>query len=164
MSTIDGANRQKVHTSATVLLKIQNKDGQYKTIGVGQNATATENWNLIAVNTGFGSIMPLEHVVTEWNCTVTLEKFYLRSNSLAELGIASTGAGILTMPPIDIQFLDIESGKPGLTTFKSCTLQSREFTVTQNAVVGERATWLALDVLNTLPNKASSQPGDYAGQ
>lgn len=137
---VDNANK-KVHTSATVLMLL---DG--KAIGVGQNATGTENFNVIPVPQGFGSIMPLEHVITEWSATVTMDKFYLRNKSLTQAGVAATGSGILNMRPINISFLNADDQSKKLTNFLNCTLQSREFTISQNAIVGERATWLALNV------------------
>ena len=147
-------HQQKVHTSATVMLKANNK-----VIGVGQDATGTENYNVIPVAEGFGSIMPLEHVITEWSATVSMNKFYLRSNSLVEMGIAPSGEGILRLPPINIEFVDSLDNANSLTVFSDCTLQTREFTVTQNQIVGERATWVALNIQGVDP--FSPKPAFY---
>lgn len=151
------AVNQKTYTSATVLLQLDNK-----IIGVGQNATGTENFNVIPVPEGFGSIMPMEHAITEWSATVSMDKFYLRKNSLVEMGVAPSGSGILKMKPINISFIDSLDTSRTLTVFMDCTLQTREFTVTHNAVVGERATWLALNIDNAAP--ASYGYTGYEGQ
>ena len=141
------ASNQKVYSSATVLLQLHGK-----TIGVGQNAVGTENFNVIPVPMGFGSIMPLEHAITEWNASVSVEKFYLKNKSLVEMGIAPSGSGVMHMPPINIGFVDSLNTAKTLTVFSNCTIQTREFTVSQNAIVGERATWIALDIQNIQPS------------
>ncbi len=158
-------SEQKIHTSATVILTMTDNTGNSHNIGVGQNAVGTENFNVVPVMEGFGSIMPMEHVITEWSATVSVDKFFLRKSSLVKMGIAASGEGILNMKPINISFLDVDGtadGKGPLTVFTSCTLQTREFTVTQNAVVGERATWLALGVEGTSP--IAPLPVSYEGQ
>jgi hypothetical protein len=152
------ATNQKVHTSATVLLQVGGKN-----IGVGQSATATEQFNVQPVSRGFGSIMPLEHVATEWSANIEMDKFYLRNHSLAQMGLAASGSGILAMEPIDIAFIDSLLTSQELTTFLGCTLITRSFTVTHNNIVGERATWWAMDVKNDTP-MYSHKVTDYMNQ
>ena len=154
---------QKVHTSATVLLQITVPEKGTMILGVGQNATGAENYNLLPVPEGFGSIMPLEIVPTEWSANISIDKFFLRKSSLVELDIAPTGEGILNMPPIDIAFLDTNDEAGNMTIFTGCTLQSREFTVAANAIVGERANWLALNVQTPNP-ELTDKTWIYEGQ
>ena len=70
---------------------------------------------------------------------------------------------ILNLPPINIAFLDSLNTAKTLTTFIDCTLQSRDFSVSQNSIVGERATWLALNVAQELPDKYLKVP-TYSNQ
>lgn len=93
----------------------------------------------------FGDNMPQEHVAQRWTGTVRVDAFYLRKKALADLGIVpQTGHEVLDLPPVDIQFIDILSGKK--VTAAQCTLGGHTITNRANAFSVENATFLAKDV------------------
>lgn len=92
-----------------------------------------------------GDNMPQEHLAQRWAGTVRVDAFYLRKRALADLGIIPhTGHEVLDLPPMDIQFIDILSGKK--ITAAQCTLGGHSVTNRANAFSVENATFLAKDV------------------
>jgi hypothetical protein len=142
---------QKSHSSGSVAIQLGGK-----TIGIGNSARSTETWEIQTVQKGIGSIEPLEHVPTNWSCTIEIDKFYMRKKSLVDLNIVPEFTDILKFPLIDIVFLDVGDSDTGFLTYSGCTLQTRSLNISHNAIMGESATWLCLQC-NTDTATAATQ-------
>lgn len=93
-----------------------------------------------------GDNMPQEHLAQRWTGNISVDAFYLRKRSLADLGvIPNQGHAALEIPPLDIQFVDILTGTKVLA--KGCTIGGHTTTNRANAFSVEDATFLALDVV-----------------
>src|SRR6185312_3458504 len=96
--------QQQSHAGHTIRLKIDGKEvGRAQSID-GRGSFGQEGQYEI------GSIMPQEHVALRFEGSVTLDKFRIRKKSLAELGLAKLGEGILNMSVIDIEITDRFTG------------------------------------------------------
>jgi len=128
---------QQVHAGHTIKLKV---DGQE--IGRAQSIDGRRSFGQEGVYE-IGSIMPREHVALRYEGTVTLDKFRIRTKSLADLGLASLGVGILNMDVIDIEVTDRHTGEV-VIVYVGCSLQDYSESFRANAIAGENATWTYL--------------------
>jgi len=139
---------QSVHAGHTIRLKI---DGQE--IGRAQSIDGRRSFGQEGVYE-IGSIMPQEHVPLRYEGTVTLDKFKIRKKSLAELGLAKFGVGILNMDVIDIEVTDNYTGDI-VVVYRGCSLQDYSESFRANAIAGENATWTYLSADQGTPEKVS---------
>ncbi len=130
-------NNQSVHAGHTIRLKI---DGQE--IGRAQAVDGRRSFGQEGVYE-IGSIMPQEHVALRYEGTVTLDKFKIRTKSLAEIGLAKLGVGILNMDVIDIEITDRFTGAI-VMVYRGCSLQDYSENFRANSISGENATWTYL--------------------
>lgn len=124
-------------TGNICLLKIQGVE-----IGRAQNVTADTDFGLEDVS-GIGNILIQEHVNTRVIHTLTMDKFIIRTRTLLELGFVPVSEDVLNMDVIDIEILT----KDGILIKKymHCSCASYGIRVAAHAIVGENATWRALD-------------------
>ena len=139
---------QSVHAGHTIRLKI---DGQE--IGRAQSIEGRRSFGQEGIYE-IGSIMPQEHVPLRYEGSVTLDKFKIRKKSLAELGLAKFGAGILNMDVIDIEVTDRYTGEI-VVVYRGCSLQDYSESFRVNAIAGENATWLYLSADQGTAEKVS---------
>lgn len=128
---------QSVHAGHTIRLKV---DGQE--VGRAQSIDGRRSFSQEAVHE-IGDIMPQEHVALRFEGSVTLDKFKIRNKSLAELGLAKLGRGILNMDVIDIEITDRFTGDI-VMVYRGCSLQDYSENFRANAISGENATWTYL--------------------
>lgn len=141
---------QQVLTGTVVQLKVANNE-----IGRAQSVDGRRQFGQEGVY-GIGSIMPQEHVSLRYEGSVTVDSFYVRNRSLADLGLARLGVGILQMNVIDIVISDKYAGgttptlKP-IRGYRQCSLNDYTENFRANAIGGENATWLYLEADNGTP-------------
>lgn len=128
---------QTVHAGHTIRLKIDGKE-----IGRAQSVDGRRSFGQEAVME-IGSIMPQEHVALRYEGSVTLDKFRIRTKSLAEVGLAKLGVGILNMNVIDIEITDRFTGAI-VMVYRGCSLQDYSENFRANSIAGENATWTYL--------------------
>jgi hypothetical protein len=87
--------------------------------------------------------MPKEHVPLRYEGGFTVDRFYVRENDLAKLGIAAIGEEILTMEVLDIEVIDKFTGKT-VRVYEGCSLQDYQETFRVNAIAGENASFVYL--------------------
>ena len=125
---------QTVHAGHTIRLKIDGKE-----VGRAQSVDGRRSFGQEAVHE-LGSIMPQEHVALRYEGTVTLDKFKIRTKSLAEIGLAMLGVGILNLDVIDIEITDRFTGAI-IIVYRGCSLQDYSENFRANSISGENATW-----------------------
>lgn len=133
---------QTVHSGATILLMIKNK-----VVGKAQGIDADRNFGTEGVYE-IGSIMPAEHVYNRYEGTVRLDMFFVKKNSLKDLGIASLGEEVLKQDIIDIVVVS-KADNSVVRAYRGCTIQSYSESFRANAIAGENATFLYLKASDT---------------
>lgn len=142
------AHVQQVVSGSIIQLKIGSAE-----VGRAQSIDARRQFGQEGVY-AIGSIMPQEHIATRYEGTVTVDSFYVRNNSLKDLGLASLGVGILKMNVIDIIVSDKYTGSgstPGIKAirgYRNCSLNDYSENFRANAISGENASWLYLTADN----------------
>jgi hypothetical protein len=144
---------QQVVTGTIVQLKVGNNE-----IGRAQSIDGRRQFGQEGVY-AIGSIMPQEHVALRYEGSVTVDSFYVRNQSLKDLGLATLGVGILQMNVIDIVVSDKYAGKtPAIVPirgYRNCSLNDYSENFRTNAISGENATWLYLTADNgTVANES----------
>jgi len=90
-----------------------------------------------------GSFMPQEHVQLRYDGTFTIDKFYIRNNDLAKLGLAALGSDILSLGLLNVEVKDV-AGNLGagkvIRTYQNCTVSDYTETFRSGAIAGENAT------------------------
>ena len=138
---------QSVHAGHTIRLKINGKE-----VGRAQSVDGRRSFGQEAVHE-LGSIMPQEHVALRYEGSVTLDKFKVRTKSLAEIGLAKLGVGILSMDVIDIEITDRITGAI-IMVYRGCSLQDYSENFRANSISGENATWTYLSSDQGTPETA----------
>jgi hypothetical protein len=139
--------QQQSHAGHTIRLKI---DGQE--VGRAQSIDGRVSFGQEG-QYEIGSIMPQEHVALRVEGSVTLDKFRIRKKSLAELGLAKLGEGILNMNVIDIEVTDRFTGDI-VEVYRGCSLGEYSRSHRANAISGENATWQYLSADMGTPETA----------
>lgn len=128
---------QTVHTGNTVTLMIGGKP-----IGRAQSLTAQRSFGTEGVYE-IGSIMPQEHVYLKFEGSVTLQRMRIRTQDLADLGLAPLGNDVLKMNIIDIVVTDKTTGQP-LETYNGASINSYNTEYRANEIVSEQIEFLYL--------------------
>jgi hypothetical protein len=139
--------QQQSHAGHTIRLKI---DGQE--VGRAQSIDGRVSFGQEG-QYEIGSVMPQEHVALRVEGSVTLDKFRIRKKSLAELGLAKLGEGILNMNVIDIEITDRFTGDI-VEVYRGCSLGEYSRSHRANAISGENATWQYLSADMGTPETA----------
>ncbi|MDP4224903.1 MAG: hypothetical protein Q8910_00840 [Bacteroidota bacterium] len=135
-------NDQTVHSGHTIYLKIGGT-----VIGKAQGLDAERSFGTEGIYE-IGSIMPQEHVNNRYEGSFTLERFFVRRSSLAELGFASLGEEVLRKNVITIAVYDKTTNEL-VRSYERCTIVNYRETFRVNAIAGENATFTYLSSSNT---------------
>jgi hypothetical protein len=111
-------------------------------VGRAQNVTADTDFGLEDVS-GIGDVLVQEHVNTKVTHTLTMDKFIISKKTLLELGIIPVSEDVLTKGVIDIEILTKDGTL--IKKYESCSCANYSLRVSAHAIVGENATWRALD-------------------
>jgi hypothetical protein len=138
---------QQVVSGTIIQIKIGAQE-----IGRAQSADARRQFGQEGVY-AIGSIMPQEHVALRYEGSFTVDSFYVRTKSLADIGLASLGVGILRMNVVDIVISDKYVGQQQATItpirgYRNASLNDYSENFRANAISGENATWLYLTADN----------------
>lgn len=149
---------QQVLTGTVIQLKIGGSE-----IGRAQSIDGRRQFGQEGVY-GIGSIMPQEHVALRYEGSITVDSFYVRNQSLADLNLAKLGTGILQMNVVDIVVSDKYAGKTAPTLvairgYRNCSLNDYSENFRANAISGENATWLYLVADNGTPGSETVASG-----
>jgi hypothetical protein len=128
---------QTVHAGHTIVLKIGTT-----TIGKAQGIDGERNFGTEGIYE-IGSIMPQEHVPMKFEGSVSIERFFVRTNDLKKLGFTSVNEEILKKGTITIEITDKYTGTL-VRAYYGCTLVTYRETFRVNALAGENATWAYL--------------------
>mgnify|MGYP000533856959 CR=1 FL=1 len=129
---------QTVHTGNTVVLKVGGKE-----IGRAQGLDARRSFGTQPVHE-IGSIMPKEHVYTQYDGSFSLERYFVRKQSLKDLGLSALGEDILYKGVIDVEVVDKQTGKT-VRIYRGCTLQDTSETFRVGQISGENSNWVYLE-------------------
>ena len=125
---------QTVHSGSTILLMIKNKVvGRAKGID-GRRSFGTEGVYEV------GTIMPAEHVQNRYEGTSTLDRFFVKKKSLADLGIAALGEEVLKLDLLDIVIVSQDDNSI-VRAYRGCTISEYSENFQANAISGENATF-----------------------
>lgn len=111
-------------------------------VGRAQNVTADTDFGLEDVS-GIGNVLVQEHVNTKVTHTLTMDKFIINKQTLLELGIVPVSEDVLTKGVIDIEILTKDGTL--IKKYESCSCANYSLRVAAHAIIGENATWRALD-------------------
>ena len=129
---------QTVHSGNTILLKVKGE-----IIGRAQSLDGRRSFGTEGVYE-IGSIMPQEHINNRYDGTVTLERFLIKKNDLAKIGLAALGEEILTRDIIDIEVLskyDDNDNPRVIRVYRGCTAVDYSENFRVGAISGENATF-----------------------
>lgn len=126
--------KQTVHSGNTLLLKVKGV-----VVGRAQSLDGRRSFGTEGVYE-IGSIMPQEHINNRYEGTISLERFLIKLDDLAQVGMAALGEEILTTDVIDIEVIDKATGKP-VRVYRGCTCVDYSETVRVGAVCGENASF-----------------------
>lgn len=116
-------------------------------IGGARSLTANQDFGVEGAYV-IGSIMPAELVPQKWQGTLELDKFYIRKDIGVGANFEVSGAGILTVDPIDIEAIDRDT-QQSLFIAQGCKLTSSNVSITANGFTGERASLQCLSMRRT---------------
>lgn len=127
-----------------------------KVVGLAQTLDGRRSFGTEPVH-GIGNFMPVEHVQLRYDGTLTIDRFFIRTQDLRSLGLAQLGADILDLGVVDILVIDRVTKKV-LRQYVGCTCSDYTETFRANAIAGENATFRYLECLP----KASDPAGGVA--
>lgn len=133
---------QKVHSGHTINIRIGTT-----TIGKAQGIDGDRSFGTEGVYE-IGSIMPSEHINLRYEGSVNIERFFVRKESLKDLGYASLGEEVLKQGTINIEVIDKDSGSV-VRVYYGCTIVNYRETFRANSIAGENATFTYLYCKNS---------------
>lgn len=125
---------QTVHSGNTVLLKVKGT-----VVGRAQSLDGRRSFGTEGVYE-IGSIMPQEHINNRYEGTVSLERFLIKKDDLAKVGMAALGEEVLTTDVIDIEVIDKSSGDT-VRVYRGCTVVDYSENFRVGAISGENASF-----------------------
>ncbi len=125
---------QTVHSGNTILLKVKGA-----IVGRAQSLDGRRSFGTEGVYE-IGSIMPQEHINNRYEGSVSLERFLIKKDDLAKVGMAALGEEILTTDVIDIEVIDKSTGAT-VRVYRGCTCVDYSETFRVGAISGENASW-----------------------
>ncbi len=131
-------SKQQVVTGNILQLVI---DG--KVVGLAQTADGRRSFGTEPVH-GIGDFMPREHVQLRYEGTVTVDRFFIRTEDLRSLGLTALGVDVLDKGIIDMLVVD-RLTKKVIRKYLGMTCSDYTETFRANAIAGENATWRYLD-------------------
>lgn len=144
-------SNQAVHTGNTIYLMINNKIIGRAQSASGERSFGTENVYQI------GSIMPQEAVYLKYTGNLSLERFRMRKEDLATLGITALGEDILLKDIIDIVMMD-NMTKNVIVAYRgaSCVSYSESWSANQISSESSQWTYLTSSSVNSGNNAGTS--------
>lgn len=125
---------QSVHSGNTVLLKVKGA-----IVGRAQSLDGRRSFGTEGVYE-IGSIMPQEHINNRYEGSVSLERFLIKKDDLAKVGMAALGEEILKTDIIDIEVIDKATGKT-IRCYRGCTCVDYSENFRVGAISGENASF-----------------------
>lgn len=125
---------QTVHSGSTILIMVNNK-----VVGKAQGLDARRSFGTEPVHE-IGTIMPKEHVHNRYEGSATLDRFYVKEKSLADLGLAALGEDVLDLDIFDIVVVDKHT-KEIVRAYRGCTITDYSENFRVGAIAGENATF-----------------------
>ena len=127
-------NKQTVHSGATLTLKINGIE-----IGRAQGLDARRSFGTEGVYE-IGSIMPQEHINNRYEGSATLDRFFVRKQTLREIGLAALGSEVLLTDIIDIELCDNATGE-AIRVYRGCTISDYSENVRTGQIAGENVSF-----------------------
>lgn len=140
-------SRQQVVTGNILQLIIDDK-----VVGLAQTADGRRSFGTEPVH-GIGDFMPREHVQLRYEGTVTVDRFFIRTDDLRSLGLAPLGVDVLDKGVINMLVVD-RITKKVIRRYLGMTISDYTETFRANAIAGENATWRYLTCTPTLTDPA----------
>lgn len=134
--------KQTVHSGATVLLMIGSK-----VVGRAQGIDGRRSFGTEGVYE-IGSIMPQEHVYNRYEGSVSVERFFVKKDSLKSLGFAALGEDVLTLDVLDIVVVS-KADNSVIRAYRGCSIQDYSENFRANAIAGENASFVYLKASDT---------------
>ena len=134
--------KQTVHSGATVLIMIKGK-----VVGKGQSIDGRRSFGTEPVHE-IGTIMPVEHVYNRYEGSVSLERFFVKKDSLASLGLAALNEDVLNLDILDIVVLS-KADNSVIRAYRGCSIQDYSENFRTNAIAGENASFAYLKASDT---------------
>jgi len=131
------SKNQTVHSGSTILLMIKGK-----VVGKAQGIDGRRSFGTEGVYE-IGSIMPTEHVQNRYEGSASLDRFYVKKKSLADLGIAALGEEVLKLDLLDIVIVSQDDNSI-VRAYRGCTISDYSENFRANAIAGENATFMYL--------------------
>lgn len=135
-------DKQSVHSGSTILLMIGNK-----VVGKAQGIDARRSFGTEPVHE-IGTIMPTEHVYNRYEGSVSVERFFVKKDNLAQLGFAALGEEVLKLDVIDIVVVD-KASKSVIRAYRGCSIQDYSENFRANTISGENASFVYLKASDT---------------
>lgn len=110
-----------------------------KIVGLAQSADGRRSFGTEPVH-GIGDFMPREHVQLRYDGTITVDRFFIRTEDLRSLGLAALGKDVLDLGVVEMLVVDRVTGKT-LRKYTGMTISDYTETFRANAIAGENATW-----------------------
>jgi len=140
-------SKQQVVTGNILQLVIKGK-----VVGLAQTADGRRSFGTEPVH-GIGNFMPVEHVQLRYEGTVTVDRFFIRTDDLRSLGLAALGSDILDLGIVDMLVID-RITKKVLRQYVGMTMSDYTETFRANAIAGENATWRYLECKPSMSDPA----------
>ena len=126
---------QTVHSGSTILLMIKNK-----IVGRAQGIDGRRSFGTEGVYE-IGSVMPVEHVINRYDGTATLDRFFVKKKSLADLKLAALAEEVLQLDLLDIVIVSKEDNSI-IRAYRGCTISDYSETFRANAIAAENAIFM----------------------
>lgn len=138
-----------VHAGHTILLKFSSASGsgtdqrQPETVGKAQSFDDSHDITQDQVYE-IGTPMPTENVATRYAGSFTLDKFFIRKDSLVSAGWVGLAEDVLRSGNLTVQIVDKLDGS-AVRTYEGCAVTSYRSTFRANAIAGENASFVFLN-------------------
>ncbi|APZ82540.1 hypothetical protein Goe27_00780 [Bacillus phage vB_BsuM-Goe27] len=137
---------QTVQSANTVYFMIKNIP-----IARAQSINAERSFGTTGVYQ-IGSIMPQEHVYLKYEGSVTVDRFRMRKENLASLGLAALGEEVLKMDIMDIVLYDNYTQEV-VIAYRGCSIDTYNETTNVGEITSEQARFYFLTSANVKSGK-----------
>lgn len=142
----------QVFSGNLVFLAVQSPDGNtYDYVGLGQNATISQNAGLVAAS-GIGDNRVRQWVPGMATVSVSVTDMALRNQSYESLGLAPENSltDLLTLTPFTIFIFDQVGASAPIKTVVDCLYDSGTLTITKHEPLSISVTFNGIDVSGTM--------------
>jgi len=141
-----------ITTGHNILLKVSGEE-----VGAARSIVANQDFGVEGAYV-IGSILPVENTPQKWTGNLELDKFFIKRDIQLLANVDTSSEGVLNISPVDIEIIEKDSGST-VMIMQGCTLHSTTVTITANAFVGERATFVPLRIVRNVIGKSILPPG-----